>query len=520
MPAKKETGVVLPKYVTATRRRGEIVAYKYQRRVPKRVRDGAIKMGAKVPPPMLNIYLSADLSEATSKATKLTALHDEVFSAAAGDEGAFQQRSFDDAETLLRNTFEAERDPSKGTPEGASWKDWQKALTGLSGERSGLSDNDKVQLLASYLASAFYEKELATQLIESAYPLALANIPPREPIPPASAGDRVLFDAAKGVLIDQLNYLTPDRAAPVGERLSGRMEQYANFAQIKETTRKSMAVKVNKFIKHLGRDPSLESLDTATIKDYRDALDADENMNRGSVNAYLTPLRTIFKWAVNEGYVKTDPTLQVQTLKDKRTVEDKQWKPFDDAEIKKVWSAVQAGWGPEGESRLSKPRKATFLMVFRVLLWTGMRPAEVFTLTPDDVFADRIEAKDTKTGPRTVAIANAIQDFPAFIASPAWRDALKNEKKGRGDIEGLQQTMSESFTSIIREAGLNNRKHVLYSTKSTLVRQLNWLEAPDNVQRSIIGHKTPGKLRHYTSPADLRKQAEYLNKIKYCPGLP
>ena len=99
-------------------------------------------MGATVPPAMLNIYLSANLSEATAKATKLTALHDEMFSTVAGDQGAFQQRSFDDAETLMRQTFEAERDPSKRAPEGASWKDWQKALTGLSGARSGLSDND------------------------------------------------------------------------------------------------------------------------------------------------------------------------------------------------------------------------------------------------------------------------------------------------------------------------------------------------------------------------------------------
>ena len=97
----------------------------------------------------------------------------------------------------------------------------------------------------------------------------------------------------------------------------------------------------------------------------------------------------------------------------------------------------------------------------------------------------------------------------------------EDSKRGTGGKQHsrMQGTMSESFSLLIRDAGLTNPKHVLYSTKSTLVRQLNWLEAPDNVQRSIIGHKTPGKLRHYTNQADLRKQKEYLDKVVYCEGL-
>jgi integrase len=205
-------------------------------------------------------------------------------------------------------------------------------------------------------------------------------------------------------------------------------------------------------------------VDTATLKAYRDALDDDPALNRTSVNTYMTPLRTLFKWAVNEGYTETDPTLGVQTLNDKRTIEDRQWKPFNDSQIRTVWNVVQEGWGPEGTSRLSEPRRATFLMVFRVLLWTGMRPAEVFILTPDDGLEDRIDAKETKTGPRTVALADAIKDFPAFIASDTWSTPMKEEKWGNGNVTNLQRTISESFTKLIRDAGLNNPKHVLYNT--------------------------------------------------------
>jgi len=52
------------------------------------------------------------------------------------------------------------------------------------------------------------------------------------------------------------------------------------------------------------------------------------------------------------------------------------------------------------------------MMVFRALLWTGMCPADAFRLTAEDVYPDRIETKDTKTGPRTIALADAIKDFP------------------------------------------------------------------------------------------------------------
>lgn len=180
MPAKESTSP-LPKYVTPMKRKGKVVAYKYQRRVPKDVRDLATKMGAAPLPAMLNIYLAANVTDAGTRAQSLTTIHDELFASLKTPEGALTERTVQDAAKIMQQTFDAQNDPTKPPPKGASWKDWQTALTGISRDDTGLSDNDKAQLLAAYLASAFDVQE-AADIAMSTYPYALATLPPSEPI--------------------------------------------------------------------------------------------------------------------------------------------------------------------------------------------------------------------------------------------------------------------------------------------------------------------------------------------------
>jgi integrase len=129
-------------------------------------------------------------------------------------------------------------------------------------------------------------------------------------------------------------------------------------------------------------------------------------------------------------------------------------------------------------------------MAIRVMLYTGLRPAEVFRLTPSNVKNDALEIRETKTTGRRIPISNHIGDLPEF---------LKN-----GGFEGergktIAKTLSENFTSILRSNGFDNDRHVLYSLKDTLVERLQRQSGmSDDVIRGVIGHVSgQGNTRHY-----------------------
>lgn len=146
----------------------------------------------------------------------------------------------------------------------------------------------------------------------------------------------------------------------------------------------------------------------------------------------------------------------------------------------------------------------------------------MFWLTPEQVTANIIDINRTKTSsPRILPLPRALVDFPDVIRSADWAKALQREDGTGGPKADLQKTMSESFTPIIREAGLKNDRHVLYSTKDTLVAALEALGASENMQRSIIGHKTgQGKLRHYKTAAPVEEMRKCLDRVEYCEVLP
>ena len=67
--------------------------------------------------------------------------------------------------------------------------------------------------------------------------------------------------------------------------------------------------------------------------------------------------------------------------------------------------------------------------------------------------------------------------------------------------DSLARAFTTAFSKVIRAGGLTHDRHVLYSTKDTLVDRLQRLGMTDDVIRGIIGHLGgQGKLRHYKTP--------------------
>lgn len=134
-------------------------------------------------------------------------------------------------------------------------------------------------------------------------------------------------------------------------------------------------------------------------------------------------------------------------------------------------------------------------MAVRVMLYTGLRPAEVFRLTTADVEGGILTIRRTKTTPRKLPITDHLDDLPDFLADDGFTRELDRSKT-------IAVTMSDNFREVIRAAGFENDRHVLYSLKDTLVDRLQRQDGmTDDVIRGIIGHVVgQGKLWHYKTP--------------------
>ena len=77
-------------------------------------------------------------------------------------------------------------------------------------------------------------------------------------------------------------------------------------------------------------------------------------------------------------------------------------------------------------------------MTFRVMLWTGLRPNEVFKPKPEQINSGMIEVKKTKTGAaRIIPLAAPITDFEGFIKGGGFKDVSK--------LNAPENKMSDQF---------------------------------------------------------------------------
>lgn len=491
--AAKQTRRPLPKYMTGTN-----AAYKYQRRVPTAVVQ---HVGRKI----WDLSLGSDLSAAVRRCEEYTSQHDQLIDLLKNDTA--RQDIEEDSRAIapaanLASMLENEHEELE-----ASWRDTE---TYIEGARV-LTPRRELETLAVFAQQAFGDTAFIDQIDNPTPYLDVAKRLPPAPIPDGTDKiERAMFEAMKGVLDVRMEELNAIRPRDPDTKITARMEQYIRYKAVKDFTARGYRMRIARFVEFAG-DLPLEHITPALLRLYRDKL--LEEVSRSTVAQYFYPMKSLFRWAMKEEHVDDDPSAKVDLPRNDKTVEETRWQAFNDAEIATVWHAVSSTWGPDSTSRLSPERRAIYTMVFRVMLWTGMRPNEVFKLTTDQVEADRIHVKKTKTGAaRIIPLAAPIADFHTFIHGG-----------GFGDVEGFkvpENKMSDYFTKMIRKAGLTNNRHVLYSLKDTMLDRLEALGASENVQRSIIGHMTGrGALRNYKTSASVEEMRGYLDRVTYCDGL-
>ncbi|SEM91395.1 Site-specific recombinase XerD [Gemmobacter aquatilis] len=489
MPPKSTKNTDLPPYVTKT----PAGAYKYQRRVPKHLQEAIGKR-------MWDYSLTSNPANAYRMAEVFRVTHDRQIEGLESPEAKAREHELwevIDHAHKLDDMAEV----------------WRKTPVELKDARS-LSASAERDRLTSFAAIAF---GMTMQTIVG--PQTVVKFEPRDIIHPTDPTDSIMFTAYKSALEARLAQIVPaDSTDPM--RLSVLIEAYSKAQAARPTTANGYRRKIDRLVRHSG-DHGLEHYDESILRAYRDYLIAGDPTAKpkpfspvkpATVHQYFAPLKAMWKWAADEYPEHKELTFpRVRLPKDGDTVEDTRWQAFDDQQIKTVWRALSAAWGDDGDTRLTPSRRRAFLMAVRVLLYTGMRPSEVFRLTAGDVKDGAINIRYTKTKQaRRIPLAAALSDFPDFLAAGGFAaelEAGRNQLYG-GKVRGkpttpesLAKTLRGNFAEVIHGAGIIHPKLVLYSLKDTLIDRLQRQGASDDVMRGIIGHVGgQGKLRHYKTP--------------------
>lgn len=454
---------------------------------------------------MWDLSLGKDVGAALERCTALTKHHDGLIAMLSED--AARPEIEQDTNAVMPAANLASMLENEHEELEATWRDTE---TYLEGARA-LTPRLEYETLAVFAHQAFGDDGYIAKVDN---PTPYMQVARRLPVSPAPDGtdmvETAMYKAMKSVLDVRMTELNGKRPKDPTKTITGRLDQYIAYRAVSESTARGYRMRIARFVDFAG-DLTLDEITPAILREHRDRLLKD--MGRASVAQYFYPIKSLFNWAIKEEIVADNPAVKIDIPPNDKTVEDTKWQAFKPDEMALIWAGVEEAWGKNGKSRLSAGRRQAFHMAFRVLLWTGMRPNEVFLLDKSQVEPDRIHIKKTKTGAaRVIPLAAPIADFYQFMQDDGFAEVNK--------LDSPSNKMSDLFRKIKTRAGLTNDRQVLYSLKDTLIDRLEALGASENVQRSIIGHVTGrGALRNYKTGAGLDDMRGYLDKVTYCDGM-
>jgi integrase len=200
---------------------------------------------------------------------------------------------------------------------------------------------------------------------------------------------------------------------------------------------------------------------------------------------YLDLMRGLFRWAVEAGHAKADPTLGVKNPPKPQGPGFEVWTDAEIARYRKKW--------PLGT------RERVWLELLR---YTGMRRGDVVRIGPQDVRGGAIHAETEKSGKKiglTIGILPELQ--AALDAGPIGKTAFIVGKLG-------EPLTKESFGNFFREAclaaGVDKSAHGLRKYGATKAAEAG---ASERELEALFGWRGGAMASLYTRSADRSKMA-------------
>lgn len=295
------------------------------------------------------------------------------------------------------------------------------------------------------------------------------------------------------------------RHAPPADRLTAVFDQFLQFNDIKAERkyRRSFI----RFVKHTG-DVPLTQVTGRMLREYRNALIAD-GLSIASVKAAFTPIKSMFRYALNEEIVDSNPARDVTFPPDKRPIGEIKHLAFEPSEVQRILAAIDENWLTPFPY-LSDDRRIAIRHIVRALAFTGARPVELMSLGREDVSDTAIHVRRTKTKSswRYIPVHPEISDFPNFVRGGGVECLITNN-------QDLVEPVRHNFMRILRELMdepiLEPRK-ALYSFRGTFQDSMRRAGAPLEVRQAILGHTQGGAIKHYNSGPEFELMQQWVWK--------
>ncbi len=231
------------------------------------------------------------------------------------------------------------------------------------------------------------------------------------------------------------------------------------------------------------------------------------SMSSDTANGYLRSLGSIFRFAVEEGYVDTDPTSGILLPKESVRAKDKRL-PFDLADLRAIFAAPLYTGAVDDGPGYARPgpnvvRRGRFWVPI-IALFSGMRLNEICQLTVDDFDEDdgvpviliredddEIKRLKTKAAARSLPVHPQLERIGLL--------AYVRERRTAGSTVPLfpelevgstgyrSDQFSKFFSRFLKKVGITNPKKVFHSFRHTYRDALREADLSDQKVRALGG---------------------------------
>jgi len=250
-----------------------------------------------------------------------------------------------------------------------------------------------------------------------------------------------------------------------------------------------------KRLKEFFKDTELRVITPLMIERFR-----SQRLNKGNskstVNRYVALLKRMFNIAIDEEYLEQNPAAKIKLYSEKDTIKER------------ILTE-------EEEKKLLEASSPTLHSVLLIMLQSGLRPGEVFSLRWEQInFNLRvITVERTKSGkirhiPMNKALFEELKSLKSSVNSKSPYVFL-NEKTGKPIT-----TVNKAFRAACKRAGLKGLR--LYDARHTFASRLVRCGADIETVRSLLGHSDIKITQRYThsNEAVKREAVELLSSKK------
>jgi site-specific recombinase XerD len=289
------------------------------------------------------------------------------------------------------------------------------------------------------------------------------------------------------------------------------IKEFDRYLQVErnlaDRTRKAYQFDLEKFYEYLfrqnGRVPAVQHIDADTIRAYMSHLQLERGYKSTTLSRTISTLRVFFKFCLNRGFIKTNPTEGIHNPKHARKL------PIYlvESELKKLLEAPQT----------EDPFELRDYAILMTLGFTGFRLQELVGINLNDVDFERQTIKVFGKGrkERIVPMNRMVQDAltqyidhrPVTESKALFLNKFNNRLSGRS-VENIVK-------KYVQRAGIYDKKispHKLRHTFATLLHMKNVdiLEIKD-----LLGHAsiTSTQIYTHTNPGRLRDAVTSLENI-------